>query len=82
MGLPYVTISGDTAIALNYRSMFRPDGEGRFYPWRVSGWDLIRQDDGWLIEQRINRPMTGDPDALAMLRHIDAVTARHPLTQD
>lgn len=73
MGLPYVRLSGDEAVALNYSCVFRPDGEERFFPWRISAnrWDMVRQDGKWMIAKRTNRLMTGDPDALAMLRHID-----------
>lgn len=77
MGLPYVTVDGDTAVALNYSCVMRPDGEERFFAWRVSAnrWDLVRRDGKWLIARRTNRLMTGDPDALAMLCHIDAMVA-------
>lgn len=74
MGLPHVTVTGDEAVALNYSCVFRHEGEERFYPWRVSAnrWDMVRQTGKWLIKRRTNRLMTGDPDALAMLRHIDS----------
>jgi ketosteroid isomerase-like protein len=76
MGLPHVHIEGDTAVALNYTCVMRPDGDDRFYPWRVSAnkWEMVRQDGKWLIHRRTNRLMTGDPDARAMLEHIDQMT--------
>ncbi|EQA99990.1 hypothetical protein FHS51_001155 [Sphingobium wenxiniae] len=73
MGLPYVTVAGDEAVALNYSCVFQHEGEDRFFPWRISAnrWDLVRRKARWMIRRRTNRLMTGDPDALAMLRHID-----------
>jgi hypothetical protein len=78
MGLPVVTIAGDEALALHYSCVFRHDGEGRFYPWRVSAnrWDFVRRDGRWLVQRRINRPMIGDPAALAMLESIDGMVGR------
>lgn len=74
MGLPYIRISGDTAIALNYSCVFRAEGE-RFYPWRVSAnrWDLVKQGGKWLVRIRKNRLMTGDADPLGMLTCIDGL---------
>jgi len=73
MGLPHVHIDGDTAVALNYSCVMRPEGTDRFYPWRVSAnkWEMVRQEGKWLIQRRTNRLMTGDADARAMLEHID-----------
>lgn len=80
MGLPYIDVSGDTAVALNYSCVLRPDGEDRFFPWRVSAnrWDFVRENGQWLVQRRTNRMMTGDPEALAMLRHIDDMVRRDP----
>ena len=75
---PYIRIDGDRAVALNYSCVFRREGEERFYVWRASAnrWELVRTADGWKIETRINRPMTGDPEALAMMRGIDQLVAQ------
>lgn len=75
MGLPVVTLAGDSATALNYSCVFRHDRSGAFYPWRVSAnrWDFVRQKGAWLIRKRTNRLMTGDPQALALLGAIDAM---------
>lgn len=77
MGLPYVRIDGDSALALNYSMVMRPDGAERFYPWRISmnRWDMVRQDGKWLIRNRINRLMTGEAETRAVLRDIDAMAA-------
>jgi hypothetical protein len=76
MGLPCIRITGEEAEALNYTCVMRHDGSGGFYPWRVSAnrWLLVRQDGKWLVSRRTNRLMTGNPDALAMLASIDAMT--------
>src|SRR3546814_8034479 len=61
MGLPLVQVDGDRATAFNYSCVFRPDGEERFFPWRVSAnrWDLVRTGMGWTIERRVNRLKLG-----------------------
>src|SRR3546814_11964637 len=78
MGLPLVQVDGERATAFNYSCVFRPDGEERFFPWRVSAnrCDLVRTGMGWKIERRVNRLMTGDPDTLALLRGADAIVGR------
>jgi len=75
MGLPFITVTGDEASALNYSCVMRPDGDARFFPWRVSAnhWELVRQQGRWWIRRRTNRLMTGDPQALALLRSIDTM---------
>ncbi|MBU3993350.1 MAG: nuclear transport factor 2 family protein [Alphaproteobacteria bacterium] len=77
MGLPFIRIDGDTALALNYSVVMRPDGAERFFPWRVSmnRWDLVRQGGKWLIRHRLNRLMTGEEETRAALRDIDAMAA-------
>jgi hypothetical protein len=77
MGLPHVRIDKDKAVALNYSCVFRPEGE-RFYAWRISAnqWEFIRVNGKWLVDKRMNRLMTGDPDTLQMLRAIDAMVAQ------
>jgi hypothetical protein len=75
MGLPFITVTGDEASALNYSCVMRPDGDARFFPWRVSAnhWELVRQQGRWWIRRRTNRLMTGDPQALTLLRSIDTM---------
>jgi hypothetical protein len=77
MGLPHVRIDGDRAVALNYSCVFRPEGEERFYAWRVSAnrWELRRVAGIWRIDRRSNRLMNGDPDARALLDDIDGPIA-------
>jgi hypothetical protein len=76
MGLPYIRVDGDQAIALNYSTVFRPEGEN-FYPWRVAAnrWDLVRIAGKWRVKTRVNRLMNGDMPARDMLRIIDQMVA-------
>lgn len=75
MGPPFVQLNGDHATALNYSCVFRPDGENRFYAWRVAAnkWELSRVEGRWLVKRRTNRLMNGDSEALAMLGVVDAM---------
>jgi len=75
IGLPCISLAGDEAVALNYTCVMRCDGNGGFYPWRVSAnrWELVRQEGGWLVHQRTNRLMTGNPDTLAVVASIDGM---------
>ena len=84
MGLPHVRIDGDRAVALNYSCVFRPEGEERFYAWRVSAnrWELQRVAGIWRIARRSNRLMNGDPDARALFADIDAPIATETRGQE
>ena len=73
MGAPVIMLRGDEAVALNYSCVFCHDGNGGFSAWRISAnkWDLVRREGRWEVAGRVNRPMNGDPEALALLRQID-----------
>lgn len=69
MGLPWVRVNGDDAIATNTTQLFlrEPDGYSIF---RVAQnvWKLKRQDDGqWLIAERFNRLIGEDNEARDLL---------------
>lgn len=61
IGIPVISIYGDTATALNYTCVFRPNGDEHFYPWRVSAnsWTLRREGGTWVVTERKNRLMAG-----------------------
>ena len=81
-GLPYVRISGDTAIAISYLQILVPDRVGAlfdvpnhgssrgFHVHRVSAnrWDFVRTDEGWKIKRRTLRPLDGTLPAREILR--------------
>jgi hypothetical protein len=80
-GLPYIKITGDTAVVIHYLQIIVPEkerdpiqvpnhGSGRgFRPFRVlaSRWDLVRSASGWKFKRRAVRLLDGSPDALQLL---------------
>ncbi|MFK7840776.1 MAG: nuclear transport factor 2 family protein [Sphingorhabdus sp.] len=58
-----IMLNGATAIATGYSIVFRKIGDA-YEAWRVSHnrWELSRQTDGnWLVDMRVNRPVSGAP---------------------
>jgi hypothetical protein len=72
MGLPHISITGDTASALNYSQIFRCEGD-HFVPFRIAAnfWELVRDGDGWKVARRTNRLLNGADEALELLRRVD-----------
>jgi hypothetical protein len=70
IGPALVRVSGDRAAALTYSQLFRADGKGGFYIWRVAAnrWDLVRTDGEWQIAGRFTRLLDGREDAREILR--------------
>lgn len=70
VGPAIVDVDGDTAVAITYSQMFRADGAGGFYTWRVAAnrWELVRTGDGWQVRRRTTRLLDGRPDARELLR--------------
>ena len=80
-GLPYVRVSGDTAVAISYLQILVPDrvgpvfdvpnhGSSRgFHVHRVSAnrWEFVRTGDGWKIARRTLRPLDGSAPAREIL---------------
>ncbi|MEO9461431.1 MAG: nuclear transport factor 2 family protein [Marinomonas sp.] len=66
----HITLSGDTAIAVGYSTVFRKAGE-TYEAWRVSAnrWTLVRTDAGWRVKLRENTPLDGTPEARSILEH-------------
>jgi len=75
---PHIVLDADRAIATNHSVVFRRDG-GMFEPWRVSAnrWELVRSGTAWLIERRVNAPLTGDQAARGLL---GMVYAKEPIS--
>jgi SnoaL-like domain len=81
-GLPYVQITGDTALAISYLQILVPDrvgpqfdvpnhGSSRgFHIHRVSAnrWEFVRTEEGWKIKRRTLRPLDGSEPAREILR--------------
>jgi hypothetical protein len=81
-GLPYVRVTGDTAVAITYLQILVPDrvgpvfevpnhGSSRgFHVHRVSAnrWEFVRTGEGWKIRRRTLRPLDGTLPARDILR--------------
>ncbi|TAM83027.1 MAG: nuclear transport factor 2 family protein [Jatrophihabitans sp.] len=67
---PAVRVDGDRAVALCYSLMHHYVSEtGIFQVSRVSAnrWELVRGPSGWRVGSRVNRLLTGDEAARALL---------------
>lgn len=73
MGLPWVRVDGDKAIATNTTQLFQRDGDG-YSIFRVAQnvWHLERGPDGWQIRERYNRLIGPDGEAVNLLRNAAA----------
>jgi hypothetical protein len=69
MGLPWVRVTGDSAIAVNSTQLYRRDGEG-YSIFRVAQneWKLARTPQGWKITERKNRLIGPDGEAVGLLK--------------
>src|SRR5438067_10900790 len=81
-GLPYLRVTGDTAIAITYLQILVPDrvgpvfevpnhGSSRgFHVHRVSAnrWEFVRTEKGWKISRRTLRPLDGTAPARDILK--------------
>ncbi len=63
-----ISLDGDTAVAVNYSTVIMHEGE-RWVVDRLSAnrWELVRTDEGWQVERRSNRMITGVEEARALL---------------
>lgn len=71
MGLPYLTVTGDTATALSYSRVYRHEN-GEFTVWRVSAnrWECARIEGRWRVTRRVNRLLDGNAQAKALLQNL------------
>ena len=69
LGPVAIDLDGDRAVARGHSVVFRNTPSG-FEVWRVSAnrWELVRTDDGWRVERRVNTPLDGSEVAQALLR--------------
>lgn len=67
MGLPWVRVDGDRAVAVNCTQLYRKTGDGyAVFSVAQNVWKLERKADGWKIVERFNR-LIGDDDAARAL---------------
>lgn len=64
---PVIALDGDRASALNHSMVLRQIDE-TWEVWRVSAnrWEFIRTSAGWRVARRVNRPLDGNADAVAL----------------
>ena len=69
IGLPHVSVDGNSAVAISYSRLYRRDGDN-FRVWRVGAnrWEFVRTENGWRVKRRINRLLTGNAEPREMLR--------------
>jgi ketosteroid isomerase-like protein len=69
MGLPHLTVDGDSALAVTYSRLYvhREDGFG-LYRISANRWTFRRTADGWRIVERVNRVLDGAADAREVLK--------------
>lgn len=68
MGLPWVRVEGDSAVAINCTQLYLRKDDG-YAIFRVAQnvWKLERQAQGWKIIERTNRLIGDGDDARALL---------------
>lgn len=71
MGLPWVRIDGDRAVATNTTQIFLREGE-TFRPWRIAQnvWRLSRREGEWKVSHRTNRLIGADGEAMRILSEV------------
>ena len=68
ISMPHITVEGDRAVATGYSRVYLNQGDH----WRVeragaNRWELVRTTAGWRVQNRVNRLLNGQPEALALL---------------
>jgi hypothetical protein len=68
LSLPYVAITGDTAVATNYGRVYVPSADG-FGVFRAiaTRWEFVRTEDGWRCLRRVNELLDGRQQARDLL---------------
>lgn len=69
LSAPTITVTGDTAVAINHSVVIARDGDG----WTVerlsaNRWSFARTSEGWRVMLRENALLDGDEGARALLR--------------
>ena len=68
MSLPRIVIDGNEARATGYSRLYLKHGDH----WRVerasaNHWTLVRSDQGWKVQRRVNRLLSGSEEARSLL---------------
>lgn len=68
IGMPHLTISGNTAVATGYSQVCLNEGDHHSV-WRTSAnrWEFLRTGSGWKVTNRINRRLVGSEESRAVL---------------
>lgn len=68
---PHIVVDGDRAVAVTHSQLMLWDADaGAYRVWRVTAnrWDWVRDESGWRVVSRMNRPLDGSEDARALFR--------------
>lgn len=87
VGLPAITIDGDTAVVINYLQILVPQTQGepvevanhgtskgyRVHRFSANRWELVRVDGRWKVKRRLLRVIDGSEPSRELLRGAVAV---------
>ena len=64
MSLPYVTVSGDDAVATSYSRLYRREDDAfKVLSCSANRWELTRTPQGWRVKRRTTRRLNGSPES-------------------
>ena len=69
MGMPYVTVDGDTAVATSQSRLYRREDDGTYKVLSCSAnrWELVRTAEGWRCARRLSRKLDGSAQSHRVL---------------
>jgi hypothetical protein len=72
--IPAIDVHGDTAVAIGYSHLFLRSGDS-FRVARASAnrWEFVRTVDGWRVQRRLTRLLTGSAEARELLGEITGI---------
>jgi SnoaL-like domain len=75
--IPAIDVRGDTAVAIGYSHLFLRAGDS-FRVARASAnrWEFVRTADGWRVQRRLTRLLSGSADARELLGEITGIGRR------
>lgn len=69
MGMPYITVDGDTAVATSQSRLYRREDDGSYKVLSCSAnrWEFVRTGWGWRCARRTSRKLDGSPQSRDIL---------------
>jgi hypothetical protein len=66
---PKIVVDGDRAVAVGYSFVIvRRDDHWSVERSAINRWTLVREAQGWRVEERVNRALDGSPASHALMR--------------